>query len=102
MQLRDWLQYRSLAQEQEEDTGDNADESAHTKKKNRGQGAAVEAEDSSDEGSMDSGSEAANSTAADATVYNRDPALGDLLQFVMSFPYVDEAWGIQDLILVRG
>lgn len=34
------------------------------------------------------------------SAYDLDPALGDLLQFLLSLPYVDEAWGIHDLILV--
>ena len=34
------------------------------------------------------------------SAYDMDPALADLLQFLLSLPYVDEAWGIHDLILV--
>jgi len=51
-------------------------------------------EDEEGEGSEEGG-------VGEPSPYDLDPALGDLLQFLLSLPYVDEAWGIHDLILVR-
>ncbi len=100
MQLKEWLKYRSLAEQQEEETSNTRDEEQPRGKGKRGPAGRVqletEAEPSDDE--SDSGSDAGDGDCG--SPYDRDPALGDLLQFLLSLPYVDEAWGIQDLILV--
>jgi hypothetical protein len=93
--VKEWLGFRALAQQQADEERERAlAKKAKTGKAGAGKKAAAQ-QQQEEEGSDESGDE---EEGADA--YEQDPALGDLLQFLLSLPYVDEAWGIQDLILV--
>jgi len=133
-QLKNWLGFKSLLEQQEEDLEEEArvaaeEEEEKARKKNKKSSADVGAattkgkgkggkgkvvappspEESEDE--EDAGSDAEEGDGeeiegeeieleGEPSAYDLDPALGDLLQFLLSLPYVDEAWGIHDLILV--
>lgn len=96
MQLKDWLKYRSLAEQQQDETSSSRAEEQPLGKMRGKRGLAGEEQNEDDSQSQPSSDAGADGDSP----YDKDPALGDLLQFLLSFPYVDEAWGIQDLILV--
>jgi hypothetical protein len=115
IQLKNWLGFRTIeeqraAEEQARMAQKRAKTSSHGSagaargnKGNTGKSAknnydAVVQEVSSEEDDDSSAGE--GSEEQEGSLYERDPALGELLQFVLSLPYVDEMWGIHDLILV--
>jgi hypothetical protein len=94
MQLKQWLGFRALAQQQADEERERAQaKKAKTSKAGKAGARAAALREEEEGGSGDGDEDGADP-------YERDPALGDLLQFLLSLPYVDEAWGIQDLILV--
>lgn len=116
--MKEWLQYRSLEEEQEQEDALCSNDSSTCKdqdlpRRKRGPTGAAsrdaeeeeESDEESNEDDSNDGDEEGNgeeeSSQPHGTPYDRDPALGELLQFLLSLPYVDEAWGVQDLILVR-
>jgi hypothetical protein len=115
LQLKQWLGFRTIeeqraAEEQARMTQKRAKTSSHGSagaargnKGNNGKStiknndSAAQEESSEDD---DNSSAGEGSEEQEGSPYQRDPALGELLQFVLSLPYVDEMWGIHDLILV--
>jgi hypothetical protein len=116
LQLKNWLGFRTIeeqraAEEQARLAQKRAKTSSHAStgaargnKGSTGKSAknnydAVVPEESGEDDDDSSAGE--GSEEQEGSPYERDPALGELLQFVLSLPYVDEMWGIHDLILVR-
>jgi hypothetical protein len=117
LQLKNWLGFRTIeeqraAEEQarlaQKRTKTSSHGSAGAARGNKGDNGkstmknhhSAAQEESSDRVDDDS-SPGEGSEEQEGSPYERDPALGELLQFVLSLPYVDEMWGIHDLILVR-
>ena len=96
LQLKDWLEFRSLDEQME--TSSTTSSSSEGERKRPRKEANSEADlDGEEEMSVGTGSSEGSSP------YERDPALGELLQFLLSLPYADEGlWGVADLILVSG
>ena len=96
LQLKDWLEFRSLDEQME--TSSTTSSSSEGERKRPRKEANSEADlDGEEEMSVGTGSSQGSSP------YERDPALGELLQFLLSLPYADEGlWGVADLILVSG